>query len=141
MARRRRIENRSRARIARGSDSTADARRSVPDGVAVSEPDACGPGRGRSRRTIAMGAFSLPLLWSTLKGLATVAKEAGKLDLYEKALDAQQQLQELAEENRECRARIVVLEAQLAWKGKLRFERGVYWASEDGGRESAFCPR
>ncbi len=75
-------------------------------------------------------AIEWAALWGGIKGLASAAKEAGKLELYEKALDLQQQVQELYEENRASRQRIGELEAQLRFAQSVRFERNAYWVGE-----------
>jgi len=81
-------------------------------------------------------------LWSGFKVLASAAKEAGKLDLYEKALDLQQQAQELFEENRELKERVRELEERMTFGASLRYERNAYWSRPDYSEESGpYCVR
>lgn len=87
-------------------------------------------------------AFEIAALLGTAKSLATVAREAGKLELWEKALDFRDQVQSLSDENIQLKGQLRRLEEALEWKGRLHFAQNAYWSNETTEPESGpYCTR
>ena len=93
---------------------------------------------------------------ATIKAIAGVVKDAGKIDAYSEVINLQQTLLELigqntqaAEENsrltRElvsARDKVASLEAQISQRTEMVFEQNVYWRMASGStKEGPFCPR
>lgn len=79
---------------------------------------------------------------AAVKAAASIAKEAGKLELYEKILDLRDQLMQADDENRALRRRVDELEEQLRWKERLVFRYNVYWGrADEDDPEWPYCPR
>jgi hypothetical protein len=102
--------------------------------------------------TIKSMAIELAAAVGTVRALANVVKEAGKIELYQKVLDLQQILLEaitdntrLAAENHALSERVRALEAELASQragAALRFDGQVYWSGKPGDEGAGpFCPR
>lgn len=80
-----------------------------------------------------MGIFDI------LKTAAKVAQEAGKIELYQQILEAQQvlldqqkQIADLEESNKSLRTRLEI-------KGKLISEDNVYWIETTDKKDGPFC--
>src|SRR5436309_2344115 len=95
-------------------------------------------------------ALEIAAVVGTIRGLAALAKEAGKIELYQKVLDLQQVLLEaitqntqLAAENHGLTEQVRQLEAKLATREaapSFRFDGHVYWSGEPGILENGpFC--
>lgn len=84
-----------------------------------------------------------------VKDVAKLAHEYGKIELYQKAVDLQSQVNELAAENTdlrqavtEARQQVADLQEKLRLKGQVVFRHGVYFLKEeDGTEEGPFCTR
>jgi len=82
-----------------------------------------------------------------VKDTAKLAQEYGKIELYQKAVDLQSQINDLAAEN--CKLKQALTDAQqqvgdlqekLKLKGQVAFRRGVYFLKKDDGTEDGpFC--
>src|SRR3989442_1452410 len=97
-------------------------------------------------------AIEIAAAIATVRALANVAKEAGKIDLYQKVLDLQQVLleaitqnTELAAQNHQLAEQVRSLQAALAAKDSSqawRFDGQVYWSGEPGqAANGPFCPK
>jgi len=97
-------------------------------------------------------AIDIAAASATVRALANVVKEAGKIDLYQKVLDLQQVLLEaitqntelatenhaLAEKVRELQTALTARDSTKAWK----FDGQVYWSGEPGvPANGPLCPR
>jgi hypothetical protein len=95
--------------------------------------------------------FEIAAATATIKAVANIAKEAGKIDLYQKVLDLQQILLEatsenlrLVTENHSLTERIRRLERDAESSreiGQLNFDGQVYWTGEPSAATGPFCPR
>jgi hypothetical protein len=96
--------------------------------------------------------FEIGTAVTTLRSLAGVVKEAGKIELYQKVLELQQTLlelvsqnTELAEKNHTLFERVRALESDLARmraRGTLEFDGQVYWSGNPGEPSNGpLCPR
>lgn len=97
-------------------------------------------------------AIDLAMVSGTVKALAGIVKEAGRMDLYQRVLDLQQvvleavtQNTQLASENNELSRRVRDLEAEVATLRKgpdLSFDGQVYWSGEAGEPSNGpYCPK
>jgi ribosomal protein S27AE len=84
-----------------------------------------------------------------VKDVAKLAQEYGKIDLYQKAVDLQSQVTDLAAQNfvlsmalTESRQQIADLQDKLRLKGQVEYRRGVYYIKKDDGtNDGPFCSR
>jgi hypothetical protein len=97
-------------------------------------------------------AIEISAAMATLRLAAGVAKESGKIELYQEVLELQQGLQEavthnteLAEKNHTLSERVRELEAEAVAReaaNSLEFDGQVYWRGECGDPANGpFCPR
>jgi hypothetical protein len=85
---------------------------------------------------------------ATLKTLATVLKEAGKIDLTQQVIELQQTLlgllaanTDLATTNQDYRAKISELITALDMKAAFYFAQNAYWSGQPWARDGPFCSR
>jgi DNA-directed RNA polymerase subunit RPC12/RpoP len=76
-----------------------------------------------------------------IKSVAKLVQEAGKLELYEKLLKAQEEALVLLQENRELKEEIKKLKEALTNQEQLLFENNMYWLNKHDGKEGPFCSR
>lgn len=84
----------------------------------------------------------------TLKTVATVVREAGKIELIQQVIDLQQTLIALLAENTEMAGKNATLERKLAdlsavleVKEAFVFDRNAYWRGEGDAPDGPFCSR
>src|SRR3989339_1802711 len=75
--------------------------------------------------------------FSSLKNLANLYKEAGKIDEYKQILELQAQLLEMQEANTSLKEENKQLENILSFKDTLTFDDNIYWNKQ----KEAFCSR
>jgi hypothetical protein len=79
--------------------------------------------------------------WAAAKLLGRIAKDAGKIELYQQAIELQSQISDMIEEDRQKSARIHELEQKLKLKDSLDFRRNAYWTSpSDDPKHGPYCP-
>jgi hypothetical protein len=77
---------------------------------------------------------------ATVKAIAGVAKEAGKIELYAQILDLQGQISDMIEADRQKTARIHELEDQLKMQSQVEFRRNSLWTGPtDEEKDGPFC--
>ena len=84
----------------------------------------------------------------SIKTIAGIAKDAGKIEITQNVIELQQTLlslqsenAELANENRDLKKKIRELIDQLRMGDEFYFERNAYWRGEGDQREGPFCSR
>ena len=78
-------------------------------------------------------------IFDSLKSIAKVLQESGKIELYKQILEIQQILLEMQQENAELRTQIRIFEDQLKIKDELVHRNNAYWKSSNN--EGPFCTR
>jgi hypothetical protein len=80
-------------------------------------------------------------VFDELKSIAKVLQEAGKIELYQKILDVQQQLLEMQNTIFELNSENKVLKETMETQETLVFERNAYWIVKDQTKDGPFCSR
>lgn len=88
-----------------------------------------------------MGPAEIKIALDTARALASTLKEADKLPLYAQALDLYNKLLEATQEIATLQARVTELEAAAALRAKIRYAKNVVWLGEgDEDENGPFCP-
>lgn len=85
---------------------------------------------------------------TAVKTLASVVKQAGRIDLTQQVIDLQQTLLDLVAQNTELTAEVAGLKEELRHKDaalqlqrQFAFDRDCYWKVNETSREGPFCSR
>lgn len=75
------------------------------------------------------------------KEIADLIQKLGNIELYRKIVELEGQIIELTRENHASREQVEELIRQLSIKGKLQFERKLYWLIDGQTKDGPFCQR
>lgn len=85
---------------------------------------------------------------ATIKTMASVVQQAGKLELTQQVIDLQQTLLALVAQNSTLTADVAQLQAdnrrlreEAEQRGLLKFQRESYWRQDGDNKEGPFCSR
>ncbi len=75
------------------------------------------------------------------KDIVTLLKQGKTEEAQDQIRDLREAAQELREENVELKEQVRRLEEELKIKGRLTFEKGVYFLVEDDAKDGPYCQR